>query len=199
MPNASAKATCVPKNLIASCLVMGTHYRHPDVFRNRQADAAQPHHIAMTNTGLSSLGLRLRHARDVLRKMTQSQLAQAAGVKQPSISELETGETKEISGPTLIAISDALKVRPEWLVSGKPPIEYGEAEALSTDERELLASYRAASPRWRVSIRYMATLRGDVQQDEAAESMNTVLAKIAAQPVADYRLGDNWTRPDKKR
>lgn len=150
-------------------------------------------------SGLTSLGLRLRYAREELRKLTQIQLAQTTGLKQPSISELETGETKEISGPTLIAISDALKVRPEWLVTGKLPIEYGEAERLTDDERELLAHYRAAAPRWRVSIRYMAQLRGDMQQDEAAESMNTVLAKIAAQPVADYRLGDKWTRPDRKK
>lgn len=153
----------------------------------------------MEMTGLSSLGLRLRYAREELRRLTQSQLAQNAGVKQPSVSELETGETKEISGPTLISISNALDVRPEWLVTGKLPIEYGEAQKLTNDERELLANYRAAGPRWRVSILYMSKLRGDLQQDEAAESMNTVLAKIAAQPVADYRLGDKWTRPDKKK
>jgi len=153
----------------------------------------------MSIADLSSLGLRLRWAREQLRKLTQQQLAASSGVKQPSISELETGETKEISGPTLISISQALRVRPEWLVEGKLPIEYGEADALAPDERELLASYRAALPRWKISIRYMAALKGDVEQDEAAESMNTVLAKIAAQPVGDYRLGDKWTRPDKKR
>jgi len=131
--------------------------------------------------------------------MRQQELAQKTGLAQPSISELETGETKEISGSTLISICDALKVRPEWLVTGKLPIEYGEAEALSDDERELLASYRAATPKWRMTIRYAATLKDDVQQDIAAESMNTVLANIAAQPVADYKLGERWTRADKKR
>lgn len=153
----------------------------------------------MDMTGLTSLGLRLRYARKELRKLNQQQLAKATGLKQPSISELETGETKEISGPTLVAISRALTVRPEWLVTGKLPIEYGEAEALTDDERELLMHYRAAGPRWRVSIRYMAQLRGDLQQDEAAESMNAVLAKIAAQPVADYKVGDRSAKPDKKR
>lgn len=145
-----------------------------------------------------SLGLRLRHAR-AQRKMTQHQLAAAAGVKQPSISELETGETKEISGPTLIALSKSLKVRPEWLVTGAGPMEYGEPESLSDEERELLLNYRGASKRWRLSLRLMSRLRADDAQDEVAEGVNIILAKISASPVPDSKLGDKWTRPDKKR
>lgn len=147
----------------------------------------------MERLSLTSLRLRLRYARTQLRHITQQQLARAAGLKQPSISELETGETKEISGPTLIAIADALKVRPEWLVTGKLPMEYGEGEMLSQDERELLTRYRAAAPRWRSSILYMAAVRGDVDQDEVAGS---VLEKIAAQPVPEYRV--RRTRAGKK-
>lgn len=128
--------------------------------------------------------------------MSQAALAKAAGIKQPSVSELESGETKEISGPTLIAIAGALKVRPEWLVSGKGPMDAGEFETLAPDERELLHNYRAALPRWKVSIRYMGQLKGDSEQDEAAESMNVVLAKVAATPASDDRLGPGWRRPD---
>lgn len=138
--------------------------------------------------GLPTVGLRIRHARRELRKLTQPQLAAAAGIKQPSLSELETGETKEISGPTLMAVAKALRVRPEWLLTGELPIERSAADDLAQDELELLANYRAAAPRWKVSIRYMAALRGDQAQDEAAGSMNIVLAKIAATPVADYRV-----------
>jgi transcriptional regulator with XRE-family HTH domain len=134
------------------------------------------------------LGQRLRRARQH-RKKNQTQLAQAAGITQSSISDLETGATKEISGPTLIAISHALKVRPEWLVTGKLPIEYGEAEALSDDERELLANYRAAQPRWRVNIMNAAKLDDDGLQNEAAERL------ITAQAIGRYRV----TRPEKKR
>lgn len=144
---------------------------------------------------IHDLGLRLRNARK-LRKMSQAALAKAAGVKQPSISELESGETKIISGDTLIAISQALQVRPEWIVTGREPMEVHPHALLSEDERDLLAKYRSAAPRWKVSIRYMAALRGDVQQEEAAESMNMVLAKVAATPVPDERLGTSWTRPD---
>lgn len=129
--------------------------------------------------------------------MTQPALAAAAGIKQPSLSELETGETKEISGPVLIALSKALRVRPEWLVTGDLPIE-PTASSLTNDERELVELYRGATNRWKLAIKYMARLRADAHQDLAAESMNVVFAKIAAEPVPDYKLGDRWTRPDRK-
>jgi transcriptional regulator with XRE-family HTH domain len=131
--------------------------------------------------------------------MTQPQLAAATGIKQPSLSELETGETKEISGPTLISISKALRVRAEWLMTGDDPAEPDPAYTLSSDERELLELYRGASNRWKVAIKYMASLRADAHQDLAAESMNVVFARIAREPVPDSKLGDRWTRPDKKR
>lgn len=147
---------------------------------------------------LTTVGLRIQHARKELRKLTQAQLASAAGIKQPSLSELETGETKEISGPVLIALAKALRVRPEWLVTGEEPIE-PESVPLRSDERELVESYRGASGRWKAAILHMAKLRGDQVQDEAAESMSVIFAKIAATPVPDARLGDRWTRPDKKK
>lgn len=147
---------------------------------------------------LNSVGLRIRYARKELRKLNQEDLAKAASIKQPSLSELETGETKEISGPVLVSLSKALRVRPEWLMTGEDPIEPS-AAAANSDEGELLELYRAASPRWRLAIKYMARLRGDRDQDLAAESMNVVFAKIAADPVPNSKLGDKWTRPDKGR
>jgi transcriptional regulator with XRE-family HTH domain len=131
--------------------------------------------------------------------MTQPQLAAAAGIKQPSLSELETGETKEITGSVLISLAKALRVRAEWLLTGEEPIEIDPAGwMLTSDEREMLDLYRGASNRWKVAIKYMASLRADAHQDLAAESMNVVFARIAATPVPDSKLGDKWTRPDKK-
>lgn len=133
---------------------------------------------------IQTFGLRLRHARKELRKMRQEDLAKAAGIKQPSLSELETGETKEVSGPVLVSLSKALRVRPEWLVTGELPIEPN-AEALSEDERELLERYREASGRWKIAVRYMAGLRHDAQQEEAATYL---MSKIFATPVPDARV-----------
>jgi transcriptional regulator with XRE-family HTH domain len=146
---------------------------------------------------LDSVGLRLRHARVEIAKHTQAAAATKAGIRQASLSELETGETKEISGPTLIALAKAYNVRPEWIMLNEEPVAPDPAYALRSDERELIAFYRQATERWKTAIKYIAQLRGDHAQELAAESMNVVLAKIAAEPVADYRLGDKWTRPDK--
>jgi|CXWL01.1.fsa_nt_gi hypothetical protein len=59
---------------------------------------------------------------------------------------------------------------------------------LTDDERELLDLYRAATGRWKIAIKHMAKLRGDDVQDEAAESMTILLAKIAATPVDDRKV-----------
>ncbi len=50
------------------------------------------------------------------RGYTQSSLAQAAGVAQPSIWKLATGKAK--SSRKVVEIARALNVRPEWLASG---------------------------------------------------------------------------------
>jgi transcriptional regulator with XRE-family HTH domain len=143
-----------------------------------------------------TVGLRIRWARKELRKMTQPQLAAAAKIKQPSLSELETGETKEISGPVLISLSKALRVRPEWVMTGDEPIE-PVTEVLSADERELLANYRGASSRWKISVRYMAGLRQDNDQEQVAEGVNMLLARIlGSKPYPVEKMGPGWRRPD---
>src|SRR6185436_11051598 len=100
---------------------------------------------------IQTLGLRLRKARKD-RKYSQVTLAKAAGLKQPSISELESGETKEISGPTLIAICGVLKVRPEWLITGREPIEpiveVAPGLAFRVDEAQAIKNLREALPEW---------------------------------------------------
>ncbi len=72
--------------------------------------------------GMSEAATRLRYARK-LRKLSQVQLAQKAGVKQASISDLERGESKSFRGNTLVSVATALKVNPEWLAHGKGSME----------------------------------------------------------------------------
>lgn len=145
--------------------------------------------------GIETVGLRIRHARK-LRKLNQEQLAKAAGIKQPSLSELESGATKEISGPVLIAISGTLHVRPEWVVTGAEPIEADPAHALSDEELELLKLYRNASGMWKLAIKYVANMKLEEQREKATTYL---LSMVTATPVPDSRLGDNWTRPDKRK
>lgn len=195
MPSALATASCVPpKYSMASCLVITPDYRHADLKVNRHADSVQADYIGVP-MDITTVGGRLRYARK-LRQLNQHQLAKLAGIKQPSVSEIETGETKEISGPVLIALSKALRVRPEWLIlGGHEPVEPEPDTALSNDERELLQIYRGASSRWKVAVKYMAKLRQDEKQEEA---IAYVLSLVTATPVPDSKLGDKWTRPDKK-
>lgn len=145
---------------------------------------------------MQSVGKRLKAARK-RRGLTQAALATLAHVKQPSISEIETGETKVVAGDTLLKLCGALRVRPQWLLLDLGAMDEG-AESLPPDEADLLEKYRQASPRWKIAMRYLAGLQADKHQDEIAEGVNIMLAKVAADPVPDAKLGTAWTRPDKK-
>lgn len=116
---------------------------------------------------IQTLGLRLKTARK-LRNLSQVGLARAAGLKQPSISELESGETKEISGPTLIAICTALNVRPAWLVTGKEPmeptVEVAPGLAFRVEEAQAVQNLRAAMPNWRRYVLSLAMITDNERQ-----------------------------------
>jgi transcriptional regulator with XRE-family HTH domain len=66
----------------------------------------------------SDIGTRLRHARK-LRGLSQYDLAKSAGVKQASVSNLETGSSRSFKGTTLVSFAQILDVSPDWLASGK--------------------------------------------------------------------------------
>ena len=68
------------------------------------------------------------------------------------------------------------------------------AETLAEDERELLDRYRRASPTWKIALRYLAALKGDVQ-DEVSQDVNVLLSKIAAEHVPDERVAAAYGRP----
>lgn len=68
------------------------------------------------------------------------------------------------------------------------------AETLSSDEREMLRQYRRASGSWKIALRYLAALRGDVQ-DEVSQSVNVLLSKVSAAHVDDRRVEAAYGRP----
>ncbi|MCP5233392.1 MAG: helix-turn-helix transcriptional regulator [Zoogloeaceae bacterium] len=51
--------------------------------------------------------------------MSQKELAELAGITQPTLSEIETGETRRSFAPTIIAIAGALEANINWLQTGK--------------------------------------------------------------------------------
>ena len=53
--------------------------------------------------------------------LRQQDLAEAAGISTAAISQVESGDTKNLRLPHFFAIADALKVNPRWLAIGKGP------------------------------------------------------------------------------
>lgn len=66
------------------------------------------------------------------------------------------------------------------------------------DERDMLEKYRKASPRWRLSLRYLAEVPDD-EQNEVSESVNVLMAKIFAKPVSDEKVEKAYGRPPSSR
>lgn len=67
---------------------------------------------------MGTFGERVREAR-LEAHLTQAALAKAAGMKQPTIAEIEAGDYKE--SRRLNALARALKVSPDWLEHGRGP------------------------------------------------------------------------------
>jgi len=63
-----------------------------------------------------SLGTRIRQTREAA-GMSQQKLAEAVGMRQPSIQEIETGKVRGTKH--LVAIARALGVDPDWLQTGR--------------------------------------------------------------------------------
>jgi transcriptional regulator with XRE-family HTH domain len=88
-----------------------------------------------------SFGERVRALRK-LRGMSQVALAKKAGIKQSSLSDIETGETTadNVKAPTMMGLAKALETNPGFLRSGQEtPVK---PETLSPEEAELIAVYR---------------------------------------------------------
>lgn len=66
-----------------------------------------------------TLGTRLKMARKRA-KLTQIQLAERAGMKQPDISKIELGDIQKTTG--IARLAQACQVEPEWLELGNGPM-----------------------------------------------------------------------------
>lgn len=101
---------------------------------------------------MNTIGKRIRARRKAL-GLTQVDLAVAAGVKQNTLSDIETGKTAEMEGSTLAGLCRELRLTPEYLVFG-----HGEAEDtdLAMIESEMVAIIRSISPEQREMLLGMA-------------------------------------------
>jgi transcriptional regulator with XRE-family HTH domain len=117
MPRASASAFWVPNLRMAS-----SYFTQPlsaMLYRqvNTPAAYSSPMQMEATPPNPGTLGDRIKWAR-LRKELTQVQLAALASIKQPTLSSLETNETKQARSGTLLRIAAALDVEPYWLQTG---------------------------------------------------------------------------------
>lgn len=97
-----------------------------------------------------TLGERMRIAREK-RGMTQRELAREVGVSSQAISLIENGTSKGLRPENLIAVCDALRIRPRWLAIGKGPMQ-DDYEELSPDALVIAHNWAALSPEQRAAV-----------------------------------------------
>lgn len=132
----------------------------PILFVNRNTDWPDTYNIGM------SIGSRVREAR-VRAKLTQGQLAAKVGIKQGSLSELETGES--VKTTHVVSLAAALGVDALWLETGKGLPYPGDGDPAESkgrparlilafdDEEDLLDLFRRTDDRGRLDILKLAT------------------------------------------
>lgn len=69
-------------------------------------------------TLVSSLGQRLTHAR-VQAGLSQAELSRRVGISEAAVSQLESGDSKDIAGKNVFPIADAVNVSARWLLTGE--------------------------------------------------------------------------------
>lgn len=81
---------------------------------------SQAHAIDIPTDDGEVLGDRIRQLRRE-RGMSQEELAKAVGIRQPSLSKIEKGDTHQLRASTLMRMARALEVDPEYLRTGVRP------------------------------------------------------------------------------
>lgn len=87
-----------------------------------------------------NVGSRLRHFREEAGH-TQKAFAAAIGIKPPSLSEIESGQSKAPAAITLLKAADVLGLDPLYLLTGAG-MPFKSAQHLRPDELRLLLLYR---------------------------------------------------------
>lgn len=121
---------------------------------------------------MNTLSDRINHA-IAEKACTAAELAKAAGVKEPSVSDWRNKETKSLKAETALKAASFLGVSPFWLILGIGPkrpseIERYAAELAANNANQDLASYKVhpedsilpKSKRQRLSEKIVAALDG---------------------------------------
>lgn len=123
-------------------------------------------------------------------------MAAAVGREKPFTGELIRLYEEDINQPGTEARSALAKV----FARSESYIEFGEtrrqasahseAFELSPEEKNLIARYREADPRWRLSLRLLAALATE-DQIEVATDVNVVIARIVGKKPKELRYASD--------
>jgi transcriptional regulator with XRE-family HTH domain len=132
---------------------------------------------------MSTIGTRIRARRKAL-GLTQIDLAVAIGVKQNTLSEIETGKTREMEAFTLAGLCRELRLTPEFVVFGHGVCD---DDDLAVIESEMVAIIRSITPDQREMLLGMA--RGAYEVAMGTSKRSPVIAgKLPpAEPPATSR------------
>lgn len=89
-----------------------------------------------------ALGDRIRDLR-MARGLKAYELARMIGIKPPSLSLIETGQTRTLKASTVLRLAEVFGVDPQWLATGKGSMV--RVAAHDVDEAEVLAIARNLS------------------------------------------------------
>lgn len=112
--------------------------RHSEASSNRHTEAALLDASAMDK--FPNVGLRLRHFRKEAGYSGKA-FAAAIGIKPPSLSEIESGQSKAPAAITLLKAADLLGLDPMYLLTGAGS-PFRSPQNLRPDELRLLLLYR---------------------------------------------------------
>lgn len=109
--------------------------RHPENFSGKDEKV----HV---HPKFDTFGQRLEYWRTIRGYKRQGALAEQIGIKQSSLSELESGETKKPSADVLLRLCDTLHLRPKYLLNGDGPAESQYFQELNGLEAQLVMIFR---------------------------------------------------------
>jgi transcriptional regulator with XRE-family HTH domain len=125
---------------------MAPHFRYADANRNRF-----PENIWLDDVGMpkklepapmTTFGGRLAHWRKQCGFENQGAFAAELGIRQGSLSELETGKSHSPSAHVLLKACELLKLRPRYLWLGEEPASMQHFSELSGPEAQLVMMFR---------------------------------------------------------
>jgi transcriptional regulator with XRE-family HTH domain len=119
------------------------------------------------NGDMSLIGRRVRARRNEL-GLKQGDLARLVGITQPSLSLIESGDTKSLRGTTLVGLARALKTSTRWIMTGKGPHEVD--PQLSVQEEELLNIFLSLTDQNRKALLAAGKALEDAQPPDSPEA-----------------------------